>query len=248
MIVRIFLLTILLFSSSGVIAQKENKYGLKVISDPDILFKQVQEDSSNKLINLHKLMPDLCLDIKYATNQNIFYTKLYRTSQAYLRLPAAKALNKVEQELNKKGLGLKIYDAYRPYQITCKMFEMLPDTIYMGLPWKGSNHNRGIAVDLTLIDFKSKKELDMPTPFDALVYASHPNYNKIAQDVIENREILKSIMAKYGFKVDPVEWWHYNYVGIKNFDILDIPFQHIEKELPIGGKTVPKRHKKTPKS
>jgi D-alanyl-D-alanine dipeptidase len=128
----------------------------------------------------------------------------------------------VQKELNALGLGLKIYDAYRPYSVTCRMFEMIPDTMYMGLPWKGSKHNRGVAVDLTLVDLKTKKELTMPTPFDALVYASHPDYMALPEPVIRNRQILRSAMEKQGFKVDPVEWWHYNFTSSLSFDILDL--------------------------
>ncbi len=112
--------------------------------------------------------------------------------------------------MNEESYSLKIYDAYRPYSVTCQMFEMLPDPLFMGLPWTGSKHNRGIAIDLTIIDLKTKNELKMPTPFDALVYAVHPEFMKLPEEVIKNRELLKTIMKKHGFKVDPMEWWHVN--------------------------------------
>ncbi len=105
--------------------------------------------------------------------------------------------------MNEESYSLKIYDAYRPYSVTCQMFEMLPDPLYMGLPWTGSKHNRGIALDLTLIDFKTKKELKMPTPFDALVYAVHPEFMKLPEEVIKNRELLKTVMKNTASKWTP---------------------------------------------
>jgi D-alanyl-D-alanine dipeptidase len=108
------------------------------------------------------------------------------------------------------------------------MFNLLPDTLYMGLPWYGSKHNRGIALDLTLIDRVTKKELKMPTPYDALVYPAHPEFMNLSNEVIANRELLKAIMKKHGFKVDPMEWWHFNFISATDFELLDIPFENLQ--------------------
>lgn len=209
-------------------AQSTNKYGLSIISDPKILKETIQKDPNKALVRIKDFVPNIALDIKYATTQNVFYTQLYKKPAALVRLPVAKALAAVQKDLNELGYSLKIYDAYRPYSVTCQMFEMLPDTLYMGLPWQGSKHNRGIALDLTLIDLKTKKELKMPTPFDALVYAAHPEFKKLPEEVIKNRELLKTVMKKHGFKVDPMEWWHFNYVSNTVFELLDIPFKKID--------------------
>lgn len=209
-------------------AQSTNKYGLSIISDPKILKETIQKDPNKALVRIKDFVPNITLDIKYATTQNVFYTQLYKKPEALVRLPVAKALAAVQKDLNELGYSLKIYDAYRPYSVTCQMFEMLPDTLYMGLPWQGSKHNRGIALDLTLIDLKTKKELKMPTPFDALVYAAHPEFEKLPEEVIKNRELLKTVMKKHGFKVDPMEWWHFNYVSDTVFELLDIPFEKID--------------------
>jgi D-alanyl-D-alanine dipeptidase len=221
------LILLLVLCNTQSFAQSANKYGLDIITDPKIFIELTQKDSNKKLVSIKEYIPNITLDIKYATTQNVFYTKLYDYPEALVRLPVVKALMKVENELNEKGYGLKIYDAYRPYSITCKMYEMLPDTLYMGLPWQGSKHNRGIALDLTLIDLKTKKELKMPTPYDALVYAAHPEFMKLPEETIMNRELLKATMKKYGFKVDPMEWWHYNYVSDQVFELLDIPFENL---------------------
>ena len=180
------------------------------------------------MVRIKDYVPNIALDIKYATTQNVFYTQLYNKPAAWVRLPVAKALAAVQKDLNAQGYSLKIYDAYRPYSVTCQMFEILPDTLYMGLPWQGSKHNRGIALDLTLIDLKTKKELKMPTPFDALVYAAHPEFMHLPEEVIKNRELLKTVMKKHGFKVDPMEWWHFNYVSDTVFELLDIPFEKLD--------------------
>lgn len=214
--------------SSANAQQIVNKYGLTIINTIAEYNKTIEVDGQKKLVKIKDFAPTIALDIKYATSQNVFYTQLYKTPSALVRLPVAKALAQVQEDLNKQGLSLKIYDAYRPYSVTCQMYEMLPDTIYMGLPWQGSKHNRGIALDLTIIDLKTRQELPMPTPFDALVYASHPEFMKLPANVIQNRELLKSVMKKHGFKVDPVEWWHYNYVSTTTFELLDIPFEAFE--------------------
>jgi D-alanyl-D-alanine dipeptidase len=221
----------MLLLSTGMIRaqEKANPYGLQVVTKPTQYLEAVKKDSNNRMVPLMLHIPGLVLDIKYASTENVFYTKLYDQPHAWMRLPAAKALANVQKDLYAMGLGLKIYDAYRPYSVTCRMFDMIPDTIYMGLPWKGSKHNRGIAVDLTVIDLKSGKELQMPTPFDALVYASHPNYMNLPEAVIRNRELLKSVMQKHGFKVDPVEWWHYNFESSQVFDILDLDPLHLKE-------------------
>lgn len=228
----VFMYAILLLSTGMIRAQeKANPYGLQVVTNPTQYLEAVKKDSNNRMVPLMSRIPGLVLDIKYASTENVFYTKLYDQPHAWMRLPAAKALAGVQKDLNAMGLGLKIYDAYRPYSVTCRMFDMIPDTIYMGLPWKGSKHNRGIAVDLTIIELKSGKELRMPTPFDALVYASHPNYMNLPEAVIRNRELLKSVMQKHGFKVDPVEWWHYNFESPQVFDVLDLDPLHLNQAV-----------------
>ncbi len=134
----------------------------------------------------------------------------------------------VQKDLNSEGFSRKIYKAYRSYSVTCQMFEMLLDTLYMGLPCKGSKHNRGIAFELTLIGLKTKKELKMPTPFDSLVYAAYSEFTKLPVEVIKNRELLKTVMQKHGCKMGPMEWWHFNYVSDTVFKLLDIPFEKFD--------------------
>lgn len=99
------------------------------------------------------------------------------------------------------GLGLKIYDAYRPYKVTVYFYEKLQDSVFLAVPWRGSRHNRGTTVDLTLIDLKSGKELKMPTRYDAISPKAHINFKKLPSKVIRNRNLLLNTMQKHGFKV-----------------------------------------------
>lgn len=218
-------LLILIFTSNVEAQTTRNPYNLELILTLQEYQKSIEQDTGKKLIPLRSMIKDIALDIKYATASNVFYTRLYKSPIAMARYNAVKALKKVQDELKLKGVGLKIYDAYRPYQVTVKMFQLLPDTVYMGLPWKGSRHNRGTAFDLTLVDLKTGKDLKMPTPFDALVYASHPNFQGLPKDVLDNRELLKETMMKHGFVVDPVEWWHFNYSDGKQYELLDIELE-----------------------
>jgi D-alanyl-D-alanine dipeptidase len=223
---------LIVFSVKFAYAQNTlNKYGLAIYASSKSLELQIQADSNKRFVNLKDHIPDIVLDIKYASTQNVFYEQLYPKAYALLRYPAAEALKKVQFELRSKGYGLKIYDAYRPYSVTCRMWDILPDSIYMGLPRTGSKHNRGISLDLTLIDLQSNREVKMPTPFDALVYASHPSFTLLPEDIIRNRDFLINTMSKYGFKVDPVEWWHFNYISDIEFELLDIPHEEIIKTI-----------------
>ena len=135
-----------------------------------------------------------------------------------------KALEKVQTELNAQGFGVKIYDGYRPYAITVQFYESFPDSMYVASPWTGSKHNRGCALDMTLVDLKTGNELAMPTPYDSAVkesWADAPVKDEIA---LKNRELMKAVMAKHGFTIDPSEWWHYNFNGWRDYPLMDIQF------------------------
>lgn len=229
--IRIVTFFLIFLSWTKVVGQTSNPYGLPLITTLEEFRTSVALDSNKRMVNIADYVPKVILDIKYASKENVFYTQLYPRAIALTRLPLAKALAKAQQEFNEMGLGLKIYDGYRPYSVTVQMFDILPDTVYMGLPWQGSKHNRGIALDLTLIDLKTGNELKMPTPFDALVYASHPEFMKLSENIISNREILKSVLKKHGFTVDPVEWWHFNFKEASAYELLDIPIELMEAEV-----------------
>lgn len=192
--------------------------------------KIVKQDSLQKMISLSTIIPNLVVDLRYATTHNFTYKKLYSTNAvACLRLPASYGLKKVQDELKSSGLGLKIFDAYRPYRVTEKMWHLIHDERYVANPAKGSGHNRGLAVDLTLIDLKTGNELNMGTAFDNFTDSAHHAFKQLPTVVLENRLLLKQIMKKAGFNALETEWWHYSWPNDRNYQVLDIDFKKLNK-------------------
>jgi D-alanyl-D-alanine dipeptidase len=185
---------------------------------------EIKQQPDLRLVEIKKYIPGIVLDIRYATTHNFTRHRMYPQARAFARLPVVLALKDVEADLKTRGLGLKIYDAYRPYTITAKFYEITPDTNFVADPRKGSKHNRGCAIDLSLIDLKTRKELDMPTGFDSFSRKAASNFSDLPQQEIVNRELLKSIMQAHGFKVIATEWWHYDFNGWEKYPLLDIPF------------------------
>ncbi len=202
----------------------KNAYGLQVIDNKELFLKTVKEDSNKTMISLKSYIPSLVIELRYATLNNFMHRRMYpaKTNDTYLRLPAVKALLKVQQELNTKGYGLKIFDAYRPYSVTQKFWELVQDERYVADPKKGSGHNRGIAVDLTIIDVKTKNELDMGTSFDNFANSAHHDFISLSKQILANRQLLKETMAKYGFKLFETEWWHYSWPDPEKFEVLNL--------------------------
>jgi D-alanyl-D-alanine dipeptidase len=229
----ITLVSVISFSTLNfVLAQDKilNKYGLWVIKDIKTLKTSATANSGNQMIDIKTLVPDILLDLRYTTTNNFMKKKLYPfTSTTYLRYTAAKALQQVQIELNEQNLGLKIFDAYRPYSVTEKMWEPIQDVRYVADPKNGSGHNRGIAVDLTLINFTTKAELPMGTGFDNYSDTAHQTFTALPEQVIKNRTLLKSIMEKNNFKALETEWWHYYLPNTKDFELLDISFKNLRK-------------------
>jgi zinc D-Ala-D-Ala dipeptidase len=204
-----------------------SKYGVKAISSIDDYTEMIRKDSSKQLVDLSKIIPTIQLDIKYATVDNFMGRTMYSQAKAFLALPAAQALKVAQQQLNRLGYGLKIYDAYRPYSITVDFYEKVKDTVFVASAYKGSRHNRGCALDLTIINLKTGKELLMPTPFDDFSPKAHTNYRNLPSNVIKNRELLKSVMTQNGFDIYADEWWHYDFKNWRNHLIIDISFEQL---------------------
>ncbi|HXR83141.1 MAG TPA: M15 family metallopeptidase [Hanamia sp.] len=207
-----------------------NKYGLSVIGNIKVLQNEINNDSSLQMINLQKYIPGIDLDLKYATRDNFMHEKLYpHVHTTFLRKPAADALKKVVEDLKDQNLSLKIFDAYRPYSVTEKMWEKVKDDRYAADPSKGSGHNRGAAVDLTLINLKTKKELPMGTGFDNFTDSAHADFKDLPDSILSNRNLLKAVMEKYGFKQLTTEWWHFYLPNSSSFELLDISFADLKK-------------------
>lgn len=193
---------------------------------------QALHDSSKKMVELKSMVPGIVYDLRYAGTNNFMRRRMYPagTNTTFLRLPAARALQKVQLALNEKGLGLKIFDAYRPYSVTVMFWELVKDERYVANPSKGSGHNRGIAVDLTIIDSRTGKELDMGTGFDNFTDTAHSTYTALPEQILENRRLLRTTMEKYGFKVLDTEWWHFYLPNANHYEILDIDFKKMKRQ------------------
>ena len=164
----------------------------------------------NDFVLLRSLSNDFVFDMKYATPDNFLKQAVYDCGECYLRKSTAKALVKANEEFKSLGYRIKLFDCYRPLSVQKKMWKILPGTHYVANPAKGSKHNRGAAVDLTLVDAQGK-ELDMGTPFDFFGKKAHHTYTTLPKKVLENRKLLKGVLNKYNFKSIFSEWWHYEY-------------------------------------
>jgi D-alanyl-D-alanine dipeptidase len=193
-------------------------------------YKQsIRKDSLKKMVELRTIMPDIKYELRYATINNFMHRQIYKDGDiTFLRLPVAIALAKVQGELNKKGLSLKIWDAYRPYSATVRMWELIKDDRYVADPKKGSGHNRGIAVDLTIVNKDTGAELNMGTGFDNFSDTARPDFMNLPAEALQNRSLLKTEMEKYGFKVLETEWWHF-YRNDSEFELLDIDPKKLKK-------------------
>lgn len=179
------------------------------------------------LVDVLAVIPGLRLDIRYATSNNFTGRALYPVARCLLRRPVALRLAEVQKELTQMGLALKVFDGYRPWSVQKTLWEILPDDRYIADPAKGSRHNRGAAVDLTLVDAQGA-ELIMPTEFDEFSLKAHRNCLDLPEEAIKNRRFLEQLMARHGFTGLPTEWWHFDYQGWENFPISDIPLDNAE--------------------
>jgi len=175
------------------------------------------------LVDVQKTIPGVVLDIRYATTNNFTGQQLYPFAGCYLRRAAAEKLAAAQAELKPLGYGLKIYDGYRPLSVQRKMWEVFPKPGYVADPKKGSRHNRGAAVDVTLIRLSDGTELPMPTPYDDFTPKAHRNYKDLPVEVIQNRELLERVLTQHGFVGLPTEWWHFDDRDWRNYPLLDIP-------------------------
>lgn len=228
-VVLIATLAVSLFFTACQSPKDTNPYGLDLISTTEEYLASVTADSANLLTDLEDHIPGVILDIRYADTNNFTGTKIYTAPKAYLRKAAADSLLKIQEELKKEGLGLKVFDAYRPYSATLYFYEVYPDTTFVAAPWKGSIHNRGCAVDLTLVNLETGEELEMPTPFDEFSEAASHAYVPTDSTILANRAKLLSVMEKFGFEQYEYEWWHYNYYDRKGMGLLNISFEDLEK-------------------
>ncbi|SDG87066.1 D-alanyl-D-alanine dipeptidase [Pedobacter terrae] len=227
--IKFNLLALFFFLSIAVNAQNKPVTAKKlvVVSSYTQYQVSIKANPNNELIEIKKAIPSIRLDIRYATKNNFMRQIMYKQARAFARKPVVESLKKIQAALNKKGYGLKIFDGYRPYAITVEFYKKASDKNFVANPAKGSKHNRGCAVDLTLINLKTGKELLMPTPYDSFSAAAAAKYENVSPEAKKNRDFLIAIMAKYRMNVLGNEWWHYDFSDWRNYDLMDIPFEKL---------------------
>lgn len=211
--------------------QAAHAQNVKIIKKAKTYKQTAANDSSYTMVELKSVVPRLVYDLHYATSGNFTGRQLYKKGDVtFMRLAPAKALAAVQTALLQKGYGLKIWDAYRPHSATKKMWDLIQDERYVANPAKGSGHNRGLSVDLTLIDTLTGKELQMGTPFDNFTDTAHHSFKNLPSDVLHNRALLQGAMEGAGFKKLQTEWWHYSWPNDKAYEVLDIPFKKLKRK------------------
>ncbi len=182
------------------------------------------------LVELKKIDPTLKLDIRYATKNNFTGRPVYTQARAFLQRPAAIAVMKANQALKPLGYGLMIFDGYRPWSVTKIFWDITPNDKkeFVADPKVGSRHNRGCAVDLTLYDLKTGKEVQMTGAYDEMSERSYPNYKGGTEQQRKMRDLLRNTMEQQGFTVFQSEWWHFDYKDWKSYAIGNIPFSAIK--------------------
>jgi len=189
-----------------------------------------QELRPPDLVELTAVDSTLRLDIRYATTNNFMGRPIYEEARAFLQRPAAEALIRVQGKLVGKGYGLVIFDAYRPWSVTKKFWDETPRAKrkFVADPSKGSRHNRGCAVDLSLVDLATGEEVEMPSSYDEFSERASPAYGGGLAEQREKRDLLRSMMESEGFAVNSGEWWHFDFVDWPYYGLLDLPFRSIK--------------------
>jgi len=183
-----------------------------------------------ELVELTTLDPSIKLDIRYATDNNLAGRPVYTQARAFLQKPAAGALLRANAKLKAQGYGLMVFDGYRPWSVTKLFWDITPQEkrIFVADPGKGSKHNRGCAVDLTLYDLATGKEVEMTGAYDEMTERSYPNYTGGTEAQRKARELLRTAMEAEGFNVYEYEWWHFDYKDWPLYRITNVPFEQLK--------------------
>lgn len=182
------------------------------------------------LVELTALDPSIRLDVRYATTDNFLGTRLYDEPRAFLQRPAAMALLRAHRAAKERGYGLLIHDAYRPWWVTKVFWEATPAELreFVADPARGSRHNRGAAVDLTLYDLATGKAVAMPGLYDEMTERSYPDYAGGTAAQRERRDLLRALMEEEGFTVYETEWWHFDYRDWQRYRIQNLTFEELD--------------------
>lgn len=198
-----------------------------------VIAAQPKEENKREadLVELKKLDKSIKLDIRYATADNFMGRVVYPEARAFLQRPAAEGVIRVHKLLKKEGLGLAIFDGYRPWSITKLFWDTvtLEQRKFVADPATGSKHNRGCAVDLTLFDRKTGQLLPMPSGYDEFTERASPDYAGGTEEERANRDRLRKLMEAEGFTVNADEWWHFDFNEWQQYAIYDISFEEAAK-------------------
>lgn len=196
---------------------------------PDEPPQHLSRGKPAELVELIEADPRLRIDLRYATADNFMKRVMYPSARALLQKPAAYALKRANDRLHREGYGLIVLDAYRPWQVTRAMWDRSPrDRAFLADPLQGSRHNRGAAVDVTLFEMASGKEVEMPSAFDEFTERAHPNYSGGSEEPRANRDRLRRAMEAEGFRVYDNEWWHFDYHDWASYPVLNLPLDCVK--------------------
>lgn len=184
-----------------------------------------------QLVDIQEITPDIRVQMKYAGPDNFLKKKLYDSCRCLLVEDVARRLARVQEDVGRQGLHLKVWDCYRPRRVQYAMWEIVSDPAYVADPKEGSKHNRGAAVDVTLVDAQGR-ELDMGTDHDDFTPRAHQEAEGLSEEIQRNRKILDEAMHRQGFECIATEWWHFDAEGWKDHPLLDVPLGSIPGRLP----------------
>lgn len=192
------------------------------IPEPTINLEELPERKDSEMVNVLDYIPDLVVDLKYATSDNFTGKTIYSFTEAYLRYSTVKKLMLVQKDLRQQGLKLKIWDGFRPVSAQYKLWEAYPDPAYVANPETGySSHSHGNTLDVTLVN-ASNEEVEMPTGFDNFTALADRDYSDCTETAAANAKILQETMVKHGFSGYEKEWWHFTdndgYAVVEYFD------------------------------
>ncbi|MBI3792985.1 MAG: M15 family metallopeptidase [Gemmatimonadetes bacterium] len=186
-------------------------------------------DATPDLVELTALDSTISLEIRYASDNNLYGTPFYSQARAFLQRPAAEAVARVHRALAAYGLGLRIHDGYRPWYVTKMFWDAASPAVrpFVADPSKGSKHNRGAAVDLALYDRRTGATVPMPSTYDETTMRAYPDWPGGSARERWARDLLRRLMEREGFTVFEFEWWHFDYRGWEHWPILNIPFERL---------------------
>ena len=186
------------------------------------------------LVELTAAEPGIRLDVRYARSDNFLGQPVYREARAFLQRPAAEALARAHRNLAEKGYGLMVFDGYRPWSVTKAFWDATPDDkkVFVANPARGSRHNRGCAVDVTLYHLDTGKAADMGSVYDEASPRSYVTWEGGTQEQLDRRELLRDALAREGFFVYSWEWWHFDFKDWREYPVLNVPFEEIGRSAP----------------